>query len=234
VLPPADRLCSRNSPSLAPKTAPCGRRRVKAHSSGFVAQFIAANRPLTSRFAIPSCLLLSPRFRRVAAPARPTQALSGPVGLRSVPDPLSNLCSIRWSSGHLARPGRGPADRSTAGAVRGAARHRPRHRPRAVCQRRAVPPRRRHQDLEPHAARAPAPARGLPAAAGWLPRPPMDPSHRRTRLRDQVDLVTLSTELLAVVDQTMEPTQVSVWLRPSPPSSSGTVRNEPRPTPWAY
>jgi hypothetical protein len=38
-----------------------------------------------------------------------------------------------------------------------------------------------------------------------------------TRLRDQVDLDTLSTELLAVVDQTMEPTQVSVWLRPSPP-----------------
>ena len=34
VLPPADRLCSRNSPSLAPKTANCGRRRMKAHSSG--------------------------------------------------------------------------------------------------------------------------------------------------------------------------------------------------------
>jgi hypothetical protein len=37
-----------------------------------------------------------------------------------------------------------------------------------------------------------------------------------TRPRDQLDLDTLSTELLAVVDQTMEPTQVSVWLRPSP------------------
>jgi hypothetical protein len=37
-----------------------------------------------------------------------------------------------------------------------------------------------------------------------------------TRLRDQVDLDTLSSELLAVVDQTMEPTQVSFWLRPSP------------------
>jgi hypothetical protein len=36
-----------------------------------------------------------------------------------------------------------------------------------------------------------------------------------TRLRDQVDLDTLSSELLAVVDQTMEPTQVSFWLRPS-------------------
>jgi hypothetical protein len=55
-----------------------------------------------------------------------------------------------------------------------------------------------------------------------------------TRLRDQVDLDTLSTELLAVVDQTMEPTRVSVWLRPSPPGSSGTPRSEARPTTWAY
>jgi hypothetical protein len=35
-----------------------------------------------------------------------------------------------------------------------------------------------------------------------------------TRLRDQVDLDTLSAELLAVVDQTMEPTMASLWLRP--------------------
>jgi hypothetical protein len=55
-----------------------------------------------------------------------------------------------------------------------------------------------------------------------------------TRLRDQVDLDTLSTELLAVVDQTMEPTHVSVWLRPSPPGSSGIARHQARPTPWAY
>jgi hypothetical protein len=34
------------------------------------------------------------------------------------------------------------------------------------------------------------------------------------RLRDQVDLETLATELLAVVGQTMEPTAVSLWLRP--------------------
>ena len=38
-------------------------------------------------------------------------------------------------------------------------------------------------------------------------------------LRDQLDLDTLSTELLAVVDQTMEPTGVSLWLRPSAPGS---------------
>ena len=55
-----------------------------------------------------------------------------------------------------------------------------------------------------------------------------------TRLRDQIDLDTLSTELLAVVDQTMEPTRVSLWLRPPPPGSSGTARSAPRPTPWAY
>jgi hypothetical protein len=35
------------------------------------------------------------------------------------------------------------------------------------------------------------------------------------RLREQVDLDTLSGELLAVVDQTMQPTTASLWLRPS-------------------
>jgi hypothetical protein len=54
------------------------------------------------------------------------------------------------------------------------------------------------------------------------------------RLRDQIDLDTLSSELLAVVDQTMEPTRVSLWLRPSPRGSSGTPRSEERPTTWAY
>ena len=55
-----------------------------------------------------------------------------------------------------------------------------------------------------------------------------------TRLRDQVDLDTLATELLAVVDQTIEPTRISLWLRPSAPGSSGTPRSEARPTTWAY
>jgi tellurite resistance protein TehA-like permease len=38
------------------------------------------------------------------------------------------------------------------------------------------------------------------------------------RVHQQVDLDTLTGELLAVVDQTMQPTQVSLWLRPSHPA----------------
>jgi hypothetical protein len=45
------------------------------------------------------------------------------------------------------------------------------------------------------------------------------------RLRDELDLDTLSAELLTVVDQTMEPTTAWLWLRPAPgrprPSPSG-------------
>jgi hypothetical protein len=35
-----------------------------------------------------------------------------------------------------------------------------------------------------------------------------------TRLRDQVDLDALAAELLAVIDQTMQPSQARLWLRP--------------------
>ena len=55
-----------------------------------------------------------------------------------------------------------------------------------------------------------------------------------TRLRDQIDLDTLSTELLAIVDQTTEPTRVSLWLRPSAPGPSDTPHHEARPTTWTY
>ncbi|HWD44467.1 MAG TPA: hypothetical protein VHM23_12305, partial [Actinomycetota bacterium] len=40
--------------------------------------------------------------------------------------------------------------------------------------------------------------------------------HFAARLRDQVDLDALHRELLSVVDQTMQPTRTSLWLRPPP------------------
>ena len=47
-----------------------------------------------------------------------------------------------------------------------------------------------------------------------------------TRLRNQIDLATLTSELLAVVDHTMQPASVSVWLRsetaPVPRPPTGT------------
>jgi hypothetical protein len=46
-----------------------------------------------------------------------------------------------------------------------------------------------------------------------------------TRLREQVDLDTLTGELLAVVDRTMQPTRASLWLRPqrSPNVATGAA-----------
>jgi hypothetical protein len=43
------------------------------------------------------------------------------------------------------------------------------------------------------------------------------------RLHQQIDLDTLTAELLAVVDQTMQPTQASLWLRPPRPSGTAGV-----------
>jgi hypothetical protein len=48
------------------------------------------------------------------------------------------------------------------------------------------------------------------------------------RLRDQVDLDTLSAELLAVVDQTMQPTNTSLWLRPAATTTEQAAPARPR------
>jgi hypothetical protein len=52
-----------------------------------------------------------------------------------------------------------------------------------------------------------------------------------TRRRQQIDLDTLTGELLGVVDQTMQATQVSLWLRPSVASSVSRQPVTPQPTP---
>jgi hypothetical protein len=48
------------------------------------------------------------------------------------------------------------------------------------------------------------------------------------RLRDQVDLDTLTAEVLGVVDQTMQPTRASLWLRPQLPSNAMTATTRGR------
>jgi hypothetical protein len=48
------------------------------------------------------------------------------------------------------------------------------------------------------------------------------------RLRDEIDLDTLCTELPAVVDQTMEPTVVSLWLRPQAERSARSALTRTR------
>jgi len=57
------------------------------------------------------------------------------------------------------------------------------------------------------------------------------------RLRDQIDLDTLTAELLSVVDRTMQPTQASAWLRPTaasprmrPSKLSAGLRDSRNPT----
>jgi MFS family permease len=48
------------------------------------------------------------------------------------------------------------------------------------------------------------------------------------RLRDQIDLDTLTVELLAVVDETMQPTQASVWLRDNTTPARASPTRVPR------
>jgi hypothetical protein len=60
--------------------------------------------------------------------------------------------------------------------------------------------------------------------------------HFSARLREQIDLDTLTGELPAVVDQTMEPTRASLWLRPPVATADQHTRRRrrqdpPRPEP---
>ena len=49
------------------------------------------------------------------------------------------------------------------------------------------------------------------------------------RLRDQVDLDALRSELLSVIDQTMQPTRASLWLRaPANPRPTGSAHPSAR------
>jgi hypothetical protein len=50
------------------------------------------------------------------------------------------------------------------------------------------------------------------------------------RLRHEVDLDTMSAELLAVIDQTMQPTSTSLWLRPAPATREPAAPAQPRQT----
>jgi hypothetical protein len=47
------------------------------------------------------------------------------------------------------------------------------------------------------------------------------------RLRDQIDLDTLAREVHAVVDQTIQPTRASLWLRPAPSTAATTATGRP-------
>ena len=48
------------------------------------------------------------------------------------------------------------------------------------------------------------------------------------KLREETDLDTLSGDLIEVVEETMRPTHVSLWLRPEPAPKGGEMSREPR------
>jgi hypothetical protein len=55
-----------------------------------------------------------------------------------------------------------------------------------------------------------------------------------SRLRNEVDLEALSAYLLTVVDQTMEPTHTSLWLRPPRSGSHRIMRMEGGAVEWPH
>ena len=50
----------------------------------------------------------------------------------------------------------------------------------------------------------------------------------KIRMREQIDLDALATEMIAVVTDTFQPSQATLWVRPTGPSSSSGVRRELR------
>jgi hypothetical protein len=51
-------------------------------------------------------------------------------------------------------------------------------------------------------------------------------------LRDKIDLATLTSELLAVVDQAMQPTRASLWLRPQGAATEQDSNLQPTESAW--
>jgi hypothetical protein len=98
-------------------TRPCGLCRVKAQSRGFPAQVNGCETLMISTFVVSCCPLLSPRFHRVAAPARPTQAVSAPPSDYAAFSINSRTC-VRysgsvgtWHDPDLGRPIAAPLER---------------------------------------------------------------------------------------------------------------------------
>ena len=147
---------------------------------------------------------------------RPGRALSPGVAVRTG----------RGRGGDAALPPLGPGPPGEPHRqLRG--RHRPAGRPLPAHPPSRHPPGRRRRRsgggrrhlggggrVRPAAPPGPAPGRPALQPPSLRRRPHRTVAGFAARLREQVDLDALSTELLAVVDQTVQPSRTSLWLRP--------------------